>query len=55
MISIDGERSRVLSEMKGFLGEHLGPEEASKPDGSHEPVHANTEVFTQMKHAARFA
>jgi len=55
MISIDGERSRVLSEMKGFLGEHLGPEEASKPDGSHEPVHANTDVFTQMKHAARFA
>ena len=55
MISIDGERSRVLSEMKGFLGEHLGPEEASKADGSYEPVHASTDVFTQMEHAARLA
>lgn len=27
MISIDRERARVLGEMKGFLGEHLSPEE----------------------------
>ncbi len=29
MISIDRERSKVLSEMKGFLGEHLGAEQSS--------------------------
>jgi carboxylesterase len=29
MISIDRERARVLAEMKGFLGEHLGHEETN--------------------------
>lgn len=55
MISIDGERSRVLSEMRGFLGEHLGPEDVSKADGSYEPVRETKDVFTQMEHAARLA
>ena len=30
MISIDRERGRVLSEMKGFLGEHVRPEESTE-------------------------
>lgn len=52
MISIDQERSRVLSELQRFLGEHVDGDTKADRDGSHESHPASKQLRTQLEQDA---